>query len=413
MKKYIITTLVALTITLTGAQQTSAGTLFPTHVPGETMYSLQEIYNLAIASTTSSIGNGLPFNRPASVNGSMITLEDLYNAVFALKNASSTDDGGGDDDTGTETRTEDGRLYVSTSQDNPESRILIVDEDSKSDEQAIFAFNLEAEESDIDIQTVQIEIETGDANVSDIVSDFILEIDGEEFDDWSFMGNDYGSTTTAIIEFDIDGDYTINIDEEVPVFVLAEFKAANGTNYNSGETIKASIANEAITGEDLDDVISGGIAEGNIHELLTAGIIVELQDTNIISIGDENIGAEFEIEFSIHALEEDFYISQFASTTSDKGISFSIEGPGTPQNVNMDLDSSANEDTSGVFIVRESETQTFTLNVTVSNVDISGAYKLVLDSIFYTKNSNGISELIEKELEGEFYTSSRFIDSQN
>jgi hypothetical protein len=103
MNKTIITFALVGIFSLIAGTQVYAGTLFPPtgSQPGETMYSLQEIYNLVTASTTSNIGDGSSFETPVIVGntGSMITLTELYNAVLALKNAGSVVDTNNNDDT--------------------------------------------------------------------------------------------------------------------------------------------------------------------------------------------------------------------------------------------------------------------------------------------------------------------------
>ncbi|MEY4440875.1 MAG: hypothetical protein RLY49_501 [Candidatus Parcubacteria bacterium] len=117
MKNIIITSIVA--AAFVGINVTSAsaavsagtGTLYPTSAPGETMYSIEEIYNLITASTTAELGSGEFMGASDKTNGT-ITLKDLYEAAFALRssmsNSTTTDNTEGDEDSETPTVTPDG-----------------------------------------------------------------------------------------------------------------------------------------------------------------------------------------------------------------------------------------------------------------------------------------------------------------
>jgi hypothetical protein len=290
---------------------------------------------------------------------------------------------------------EDDELNVSSSSDDPDATTLKVEDNKKSDEHEIFAFDLDAQDSDIEINTVQIVLES-DEDVSDVISGLTLEIDGEQFTDWEFVGS---GTTTRTVEFDIDKDYILEADSEVTAVLIAEFKAANGTNYNPGATIQASIEDGAIDGEGADDIVSDGTANGEEHTLSNSGIVVlsSSVETTEDTQGDNDTTGIFTIEFEVTAFEEDFYITDNASTAASDGVEFSIDGPAVPTSVSATLASTADEDTSGVFRVREGDTETFTLSVTV-DASATGQHRVALNSIFSTENSNGVTGVVEKVL---------------
>ena len=277
MKKYILSSLFILTVLFTGFSKVHAGVLFPSHAPGETMYSLQEIYDLATASTTTSIGNGAPFNRPSSVSGSMVTLEQLYNAVLALRISSSNNDLDGS----AGTRNESGILRVLDVIDSPSQSSLKVEEYSISGLNDVISFVIEAENSDIDIGTIQLKVETELSNVEDVISDFIIEIDGQQFDDWSYLEG--SSSTVAIVQFDIKNDMTLEINNPVNAYVRVKFKQLSG-NYDIGETVKIFVEQNSILGTDSNEVSSEGVVEGYIYDLqLTIDSVEDLEGSE----GDE------------------------------------------------------------------------------------------------------------------------------
>ena len=122
-----------------------------------------------------------------------------------------------------------------------------------------------------------------------------------------------------------------------------------------------------------------------IKELFTINNVVE---TTTDTSGDNDTLGEFEIEFEVTAVEGDFYIRELATegTSATTGVEFTVDG--TSATTSGTLSSTADEDTAGVFTVREGETETFTLRVTV-NPDASGDFRVNLTGVNYAENSNG------------------------
>lgn len=302
----------------------------------------------------------------------------------------------------------DTELNVSSSGNNPDSTTLKVEENSKSDLHEILVFDLEAEDTDIEIDTVRVFIETS-ATTSNMIDDLVLEIDGDEFDDWSYVSGGNG-TSTRYVEFDVDKDYTLDEGDEVEVVLWAKFKAANGSNYSSGETISASIEDAAIEGEGADDVTSDGTANGEEHTLATEGIVVPHSgvETSTKTQGQNDTIGVFTIEFDVTAFEDDFYITENASTTADGstgGVEFASLGDGV---MSATLTSTADEN-GGVFTVEEGETETFKLTVTF-DPDTTGQYRLTMEEIWSSTNSDGVTGSVVKNLEAtNFRTAYQYI----
>ncbi len=283
----------------------------------------------------------------------------------------------------------DEELNVSSSSEDPDATTLKVDNSSKSDSFAIFAFDLESKDNDIELDSLEVVLDSSVAT-ADLISDLVLEIDGEEFDDWEYVSGT-STSQTRTVRFDINGDYTIDADDEVTVVLWAEFKAANGSNYSSGATIEASIADMAIEGEGADDVVSDGTATGETHTLANEGIVVPANGVTVSTDtqGDNDTVGIFKIEFEVTAFEEDFYIVDLATTSADSttgGVEFTTPGTGL---ISATLSSSADEN-GGVFEINEGDTETFTLTVTFDPTT-AGQYRLTMDEIWASTNSNGIT----------------------
>lgn len=270
----------------------------------------------------------------------------------------------------------DDDLTVRSSSDDIDAATLKVEEDEKSEMHSIFVFDLEAEESDMELDSIQIDLEIGSSTVdmTNVISDLVLEIDGEEFDDWSFVSG--ASASTSTVEFDIDGDFTIDEDSEVAVVLMAEFKAANGTNYASGETIQASIDSGSVEAEGADDLTSDGSATGDEHTLLTAGLSVEEAPT-VDSDSEDGVGT-FTFEIELTAFEEDVTIAT-SSTASGSGFDFSVVGGTATSSITVQSDA----DIEGAnYVVEEGSTESFTVVVSVDPA-ASGSFYVILNDVHY------------------------------
>lgn len=288
---------------------------------------------------------------------------------------------------------DDDSLDVNTSSDDPNATTLKVEDNSKSELYSIFAFDLESGDMDIDIDKVTLTA-TGSVALSNLVDDYILEIDGQEFDDWSYVSGASASTTREI-EFDINNDFTLDADSEVTVVLMAKFKA------NATGTISAAIYEDSVEGEGGDDILSDGEAEGETHTLSLAGVIIDADGFSFTKAtqGDNDTIGVFELEFEVEAFEEDFYITDnaaLASTTPTNGVEFLVEG-GTATTVTSTLSSTGDEDSAGVFTIKKGTSETFTLTVTVDAAS-AAQFRVVLNSVWSSQTNTGLSG-VEKTLE--------------
>jgi hypothetical protein len=287
-------------------------------------------------------------------------------------------------------------LKFSLSSGNPDSTDIVVDTDNKTNGVTILEYTIEAKDGDIELNTLMVDIETLVAG-NLVIDDVMLEIDGDTFDA-------EGSASTTLsnrFEFDIDGDVTIDEDDEVTVMVMVDFRSQESSNnvdrYTNGTTIKASAYVDGTDAEGADDVNDfTGSAVGDVHTLVAEGIIVPVDgfDSETRTLGQNDTIGEFTLEFEVTAVEDDFYIANFASTTAGVttgGVEFEVTGSsiGTGT-VSASLDSSADEDTLNVFTVREGETETFTLTVTV-DPQTTGTFRVELQEVWFSANTNGVT----------------------
>jgi hypothetical protein len=289
----------------------------------------------------------------------------------------------------------DDELNIRSSSDDPDSTTFAVEDNTNSDWHTVFAFDLDTDDSvnDIEVETAVVSVQTGTENYEDVVNDARLVIDGEEFDDFTVSGE---GTTYATLTFDIDKDLEIDAGDRVLAELQLEFKKLDGTNYNQGETVQATTTEIGWEAEGADDLTVGtqldGSATGDVHTLRTEGIIVEAGDHSTDSSGQDDTTGIFEIEFEVTAFEEDMYIAENATSTNDDadgGVYYTVEGDDATESGT--LISTADEGpTAGVFVVREGETETFTLRVTVT-ANTAGDFRVLLNDIWFTEDDDGVT----------------------
>jgi hypothetical protein len=213
--------------------------------------------------------------------------------------------------------------------------------------------------------------------------------------------SEYASSSEASVWylFDIDGDVVIDEDSEVAMEVIVDINDTDdAARYPNGTTVKASVTSTETnewTAEGADDLANSqfdGSAVGDEMTLVAEGIVVPVDgfSSEVKTLGTNDTTGEFTLEFEVKAIEGDFYITDnatdAASTTLDDGIGYTVTG-GTAT-VTASLTSTADEDTSGVFTVREGETETFTLVVTVDPVS-TGVFRVELDEVYFSASANG------------------------
>ncbi len=285
-------------------------------------------------------------------------------------------------------------LDLETSSEDPDATTFSLDEDNNVEE-AIFAFELSAEDSDGDIDlneiVIDVTVATAGTNVDDLVNDFRIEIDGESFDAESYTG----TASSAALTFDIDGDFTVAADAVSTVVLFADFEDMEVAD--EGATIFASTSPTDIDAEGSDDVTVGGTAKtGETHTLRTEGLdLGDVTDGDgsgdaeqVVSgvSTDANYGTMF-LTFEITAFGDNLFVKAndaVRGASSTAGVAFTIENSSTGAasttgavSVSYDIDGADESD--GFFELEDGETYEMTVTVNSFNPqtgDTAGTYNL-------------------------------------
>jgi peptidoglycan hydrolase-like protein with peptidoglycan-binding domain len=283
---------------------------------------------------------------------------------------------------------------------NPDDRNLIVDESRRTNNQTILQYTIEAIDNDIELDTLYVNVETGTAIFSDVVSDIRLVIGNKSFRKEAIVSTGDYTANSVRVAFDIDGDIEIDEDDKETIRVVVDLKPQS--NYANGETIRARVTaaeRDLTEAEGADDIKEfSGTVVGDEYRLISEGIVTSPDNVSFgfTTQGRDDTTGIFTIEFEVTAVEGDFYINNAATTTSattSGGVRFSLDTTsGTPTSISAILDSSADERNDGVFIVREGETETFTLQVTV-DASAAGQHRVSLEAIHYSTATDGVSDV--------------------
>ena len=242
----------------------------------------------------------------------------------------------------------------------------------------------------------------------DVVSDLVLIIDGEEYDDFSVSGAD---TATATITFDLDDeDIIVAEGEEVSVEVQAEFLATTTGAYDEGTTVTVDVPSatfDAIdaegvdSGEDLDSTKLGGSFEGEVMTLRGEGISIAAvsDDADRTFVADdtgESDQGTFVIVFEVTAFGEDVFIDSSTPAEDNDGsevttsASYSVTNPGNNTSVGVLSATGGDYDTeTNSWKISEGDTAEFTLEVIVTATSSSNA-AVTLQALGYAfSDANG------------------------
>lgn len=309
---------------------------------------------------------------------------------------------------------QDGELSVRESDDDLDSQILVVDLDDKKGPYEVFRFELDnSDDAAVLINTLTVSATSSDEDITDVISELTVEIDGEEYN-YDTASTTSLSTGDYTFDFEDNGD-EIEIDEDttVEVVVMAEFNKTTG-NYADGTTVQFGVgkidgANAAIgvtaEGSDTGDSATvTGRQEGSEHTLRTTGIVIESvsedfeHELNLDTTSGDNRGI-FTFEVKITALEDDAYIPDSATSSvsvttagfvaSTTGAAFDLTGADLGTSSARISDTSADTKVGGRWKVSEGTSETFTIVVELDPTGASAAYGMDLTKVYFSSTSDG------------------------
>lgn len=286
-------------------------------------------------------------------------------------------------------------LNFSLSSNNPESAIIIVEESSETSGITIFVFDIEAEDGPIFLDTIYVRVDTPGTDPQAVIDGSELNINGLRFNDNQRLS--IPSTTDAEWHVFELGGYRLadaNITEAQFSVDLNPFT----NNYSLPQLISTAIDLETRSLWQTAGYIAldpntdyAGVVTGDTHTITGPGVLLQISDTNATSIdsGENNSTGKFEMTFEATAFEDDFYFTDFVSTTSiSNGFQFNIDGSAPATMIGSVVSSTADQQSNGVFSIREGETESITLTVYLQPT-APGFYRISLANMYVTNNFDG------------------------
>jgi hypothetical protein len=311
-------------------------------------------------------------------------------------------------------------LKFSLGTNNPIERTIVVDDKKKTTNITLLEYTVEALDNDIELDRMYVNIQTGSAAFSDVIADVNLKIGSKVFRKKEVITSGSYSTTSALVMFEINNKVRVKKNDKADVTVLVDLKSK--TAYSNGESVSAQVTSaerDITVAQGTDDLkqFSGSVI-GKQQILISEGVFSPMSGVRFSTAtqGSNSTIGIFTAEFQVTAVEGDFYIADSASTSANGttgGLQFTVSSTiGTTSQISASISATADEDTSGVFTIREGETETFTLTVVV-DPNASGNFRLAVDTIYFSSNGDGVTGSVAYQLKpvSKFRSLNQFINN--
>jgi peptidoglycan hydrolase-like protein with peptidoglycan-binding domain len=297
-----------------------------------------------------------------------------------------------------------GDLDITESSDNPESGIVFVDEDNNTDDVLVLAFELDADDQDLIIDSIPVRfVVTENDGVDGPVRRAVLKNGSTVLDTVTIPSS---ATTTSEILFD-DLDLALDEGDSVELMVYVDLNDADISTFATTTTLVASVSatpwlNWDVEDAEGDDATISGSATGGTMTFYVGGLSANLTDSdevavlNLDSTNADNQG-QYTIRLNVTAEEETAWIALTAasSTSADSsnvGVAFYMEDASTGSAVMTGTTTATLSQVSGGTVtggyVRVNPGQTTTLELVVyHDAAATGIFRVQLDSVGFNQSS--------------------------
>jgi peptidoglycan hydrolase-like protein with peptidoglycan-binding domain len=301
-----------------------------------------------------------------------VTIDEDAIRATDTKGISDTYFGTPYDETFTVGEADAGELTVGEASSNPDARDVEADEDVETDDIVLLAFDLEADEQDVMVESIPVTIRTVGATNAAVFKNVQLYQGSTLLDTKSVTS----TSASSSVVFD-DLDITIDADSDETFTIKATVNDLDGTNFAEGDMASSTVYGALIDAEDEagDNVTPSGDADGEVVTFRSIGVDVDL--TSVTESNDSDSTPDlgtFTFKFKVTAFGEDVYLSSTSTSGEANAIVYALTG-GTI--ASSTLTSTADE-SGNAFVVDEGDTEDFTFTVIVdgnssfTDVEITG-----------------------------------------
>lgn len=275
-------------------------------------------------------------------------------------------------------------ITFSQSPNDPDSATILVEEDDESDDYALHLFQVDVEGGDVPVKTSYITAtisnpQGGESNVlvDDILDDVSLEVYGKNFrvknNDVFYQEVADGKTVSVQLRFE---NFELSAGQ-TDVAVIASFGEAE--YYDNGTTVSFAVTEDDRYAWQFDSnasVTTSGSTQGQTHTLMSAGLILnEVSSSYTAGVNQDGqvTAVTWTIEVEVTAMGDDFY------APSTDAFEFEVNYDG--QFAGMQSTTSTADMVGDSFVVREGESEVFTLVVTLSDFSEGGYVNLDIEEL--------------------------------
>jgi peptidoglycan hydrolase-like protein with peptidoglycan-binding domain len=279
------------------------------------------------------------------------------------------------------------------------ARAIEVSSTTKTNDEEIFSFKVEAEGTSIYVDEIVVEATTTNATIDKVISAAYLYLDGNR------VGTENIASTTSTITFD---DLDLDLSKGTHNFVVrVDFKKADGTGgFVTGSTIETNIGSTERAAWYIEDSAGFVVTSGNRsgtetsdeHRLVTEGLDMIVTGSSVTSKNNDTTPGssfgEFRMTVQMTAIGETLYVPQTSTrgASSTVGAAFQIEDSNgnavTSAGTTTDSFTKKSGGTvSGNFIrIDEGQTATFELYVTYDPTT-AGQYRTQLLTVGFNNSA--------------------------
>lgn len=269
---------------------------------------------------------------------------------------------------------ENGDLNIQSSTADPDSAILVADEDDESDEYTVFAFEIENDE-DVDSLVTDVTITATSSLGNNLTENVVRSATLTTEDDEADCDIDNDDIVCDDIDVEIAGD-----DSETFRLVVTLDRNASGTIFFG--VVAADVEAEGVDSGDDADVSGSQVSE--THTIALNGIAVVADSTDSDTVGTNDTVGQFTITFDVTAMDDAAYIATTSDNTGTPGVQYVIfTGNSTTTLTDTSALTSSADTDGGFFVVNEGDTESFTLTVSIDPA-AQGTYSVGLDKLRFT-----------------------------
>ncbi len=310
-----------------------------------------------------------------------------------------------------------GTLDVSLSNDNPDAQAVEVDDTNDTNGVEVLAFDLEANDSDVDVTDIRVTIDDVGTltDVDSVVNTLHLFMNGEEIASESVPAT---AGQTEVIAFDVDGDVVIEDGDTAEFTIEADINNLDGGDFDAGDGILVSFTSVDSEDDAGDNVEASGSANGENFSFFVNGMSATLVSTSAVAtpsgVATVDDTGTFKIVFDVSAFGSDIFIDA-SPITNETGII--AAGAAGYQDIDASttsvaagvIECSSCDDTANTTLrVAEGDTERFTVTIAGSGADLFASASLT--SIMYALTAIDGDTLYTSNMT-DFQTDSVWLDS--